>query len=497
MNLPTVYAPNIHLFAFHRRHSLTGNSTEKMMEGAEKMWEKLNEILQKYEYDKPLDLWGYYPPKAEQAYDPSEEPTGRIVNLYENGILDFKGTVAVEEESVNFTGIACPRRMYDSYALALNIRRPEKEGDRPTEPVSISIYGQFNTPHCILLPDFIQSSLGQTLVLTADLTEEQKLFSAEDLKTIACQCIEEFIPNPQKRPEYNSKGRLFGSTIFEFGNLAAVESSSPYRHILVVFFREEALKKKFESSYWDIFELFYFKNKIIDSFKESRRFYLEIQEKYAAIEESIVKVDAELNAVNGRGKSKRFINLQRFKEQLKQMPGFALQYSRLQRDLERESKTIACDAKHYDRILQEIQEKQNLDVFYLKPIDLTFVANFTQKEVRYFQDKIKADLEDCKHGKQLLEQGIAAIHGIVEIEQADRNRQLETKIEAIAAGIGIATVIASSSSHFAENPIHFPYSPDAGDRLHPAIVTILISIVAGAIVYGCLSCILSWMRRKK
>ncbi len=495
MNHPKVNAPNIHLFAFHLRNKSGTHSNPSLVIGAEKLWEKLGQILGQYGYEKPLDLLGYYAPKGEQAYDPQEEGPGSIVNLHKNGVIDFKGTLDIEGNSVNFTGIACPRRVHESYALALNIRRPDKENDRPTEAVSISIYSQFNTPSNLLLPDFIQSSLGQTLLLTADLTEEQKQFSPEGLKTLACQCVEEFIRDPKKRPSYSNKGRLFGSPIFEFGHIESLENQSDYRHILVLFFRDDTLKRKFESAYWDLIELFYYRNKILKSFEFTRSGYQETYRKYEEIEVVISDVNEQISNLTPH-KRLGYKYLENLKQKLKIMPGLALEYSRLQQVLERNRNTIAIDAKKYDATLDEIQRKQNLDVFYLKPIDLSFVENFTRQEVPYFQERIKADLDYFVHGEGLVDRAIATIRGIVEIERIDRERHLETKLEAIAIGVGTAAVVAASSIYLSlDQPTAALNPPNRSPSIALFIMVILISIAVGTIAFALVSWLLSWIRR--
>lgn len=495
MSLPKIYAPNLHLFAFHRRNPLHRDSSANPVEGAQQLWEKWGSILQIYGYDKPLDLWGYYPPKGETAYDPTEEPAGSIVNLYKNGILDFKGVVEVEGEPTKFTGIACPRRMYDSYALALNIRRPDKEGDRPTEPVSIAIYREFNSQG-ILLPDFVASSLGQTLLITADLTPEQKQFSSEGLKQLAHQCLEQFIPDADKRPEFNRKGRMFGSLIFEFGKFNHLETADSAPNILVLFFREEAMRRKFETSYWDIIELWYYRNQVISSFIKSRSIYQASYDTYQEISQQVGQVNEQfLQLPESRNFSQR--SWEGLKSKLKIMPSLGLEYARLQRDLELQLNRITIFSKKYDATLGKIQQKQSLDVLYLKPVDLSFLKCFTQEDARDFKERIKADLDYLMHGNGLVEQAIAAIRGMVEVEKAARDRIRETKLEAMAAGIGTAVVVASSSILLEENPIPFSYSDSNTPRLHPFFTAILLSAIAGILVFSFSVTLLTWIRRHK
>ncbi|NJM23558.1 MAG: hypothetical protein HC907_35515, partial [Richelia sp. SM1_7_0] len=80
---------------------------------------------------------------------------------------------------------------YDSYALALNLRIDEfDQSQNKTEAVDISIFNNFNPDNCFL-PKNINSSLGQTLLLTAWLSPDQQQ-DATLWREIAQQCVQNF-----------------------------------------------------------------------------------------------------------------------------------------------------------------------------------------------------------------------------------------------------------------------------------------------------------------
>ena len=73
--------------------------------------------------------------------------------------------------------------------------------------------------------------------------------------------------------------------------------------------------------------------------------------------------------------------------------------------------------------------------------------------------------------------------GIVDIEQAECDRSLERKIEILGAGLGAGGIVVSAVSAYIETPLVFRI-PQTGDRLHPAIASLLWSLLAVVIVAG-------------
>ncbi|MFB8791616.1 MAG: hypothetical protein U7123_22940, partial [Potamolinea sp.] len=213
-----VYAPNIHLFAYHLQTNKNPNL----------LYEKCDEILGK------LNIPDF---NLKQRVNLSKEPDSLRVDLLkeeeiknDNPSPPFEGKIILDNQDLKFEGFAYPLRIHDTYGLALTIRRPEEEeNNKKTEYVNISILEQFNPDNC-LSPDFIASSLGQTLVITVWLPEEKRQQYSEswqlpddqqklreiDFRQLADQCLKSFLPDSQKRPKFQENGQLFGSPIFEY-----------------------------------------------------------------------------------------------------------------------------------------------------------------------------------------------------------------------------------------------------------------------------------------
>jgi len=205
-----VYAPNLHLFAFH------------LIEG-----------------ERPTRLWDYYtdPIQPHFSLPPLPElrsiPSGRRAYLHPQGeteiFISFTGQLSSDTQSdTKITGLVSPVQLYDSYGLALNLRIPEKDSTRqPTAPVDLAIFQQFN-PEQIFRPETIHSNLGQTLLLTAWLQSPERE-QREDWQGIAQQILANFLHDESLPPLYQS-GHLFGSPIYEYGSPTIPNTQGQIEH---------------------------------------------------------------------------------------------------------------------------------------------------------------------------------------------------------------------------------------------------------------------------
>ncbi|MEG4496758.1 hypothetical protein QUB05_21575 [Microcoleus sp. F10-C6] len=67
-----------------------------------------------------------------------------------------------------------------------------------------------------------------------------------------------------------------------------------------------------------------------------------------------------------------------------------------------------------------------------------------------YQRQIKANLRYLEADQKLFYRAIASIRGIVEIEQTEIDRNLQTTIAVVGAGIGVAGVVAASAPYWIE-----------------------------------------------
>ncbi|MEZ2250758.1 hypothetical protein [Microcoleus sp.] len=482
-----IYAPNVYLFAFHPCNALESQSNSPVEFAS--LWQKCDEILQ----TKLAVSSKFY----DSYFHKKDEPVGRRVNLIDkskvNGrnSLAFAKEIMVDNQPIPVKGFVAPMRIDDSYALGLQIRIPEKDGDVKTADVDVSIFKQFNPDNC-LLPDFVQSYFGQTLLITAKQSVEPNQEAREDsqfIKKLGKQCLENLISG-DNLPDFCRQGELFGSPILEYGDLSQPDS---YCHVIIWFFNSATTDDIWdETRYSDFMDLFLYRNKILRADQDSRKLYAVIREEYKHIQLDIDKTfdylerdRAQQRQSKGAGLNEE--ELEYLETQMIKLPQRAVKYARMLSDLQFCENTIAINAQNYQDKLNQI----SLDIKACKKYndsdaDLSFLATFGTQNCPQFQRQIQADLGYFQHGSGLLDKAMEAIRGVVSIEEAYRDAKLEVTIQAVGFGLGVAGVVAGGAPYLIKQ--------DAPDRkfylplltnveIHPFVLVLLISLGAGGAVW--------------
>ena len=124
-----------------------------------------------------------------------------------------------------------------------------------------------------------------------------------------------------------------------------------------------------------------------------------------------------------RLKSDRDERLEQLEGCLTELPQIGLNYARYLRDIELHQTTIETNAKNYSGWLKQlgdysVQEMDNLD----------FIQNFVDWSCPKFQNQIKVYMSYLTVGRQLFQQMIETIRGIVEVDAQKQQIKYE-KVE--------------------------------------------------------------------
>ncbi|HAG81246.1 MAG TPA: hypothetical protein DCL61_08745 [Cyanobacteria bacterium UBA12227] len=450
-----VYAPNLHLFAFELYKATNLDSTPLSPDQIQ-LWQAADEII-RTTLHQDLHL--------SQRIDITKEPDNPRVDLLKdsevkdgNYSIPLVGTIPLNnQQNILITGLAHPLKLHDSYGLWLNLRRPEDEDDgQQTEDVETAVLSQFNPDNCFTLKKS-DRFLGQTLLITAWLTGAK---DEKHLHQIAQECLQAVFPDDSQRPPLNRQGELLGSPIFEYGLFSQI---SNYQHVLIWLFRDIKTDEMFNQCYQELLDLFFFRTKIIKAYQDSRQTYHLIAAAYQDIEKLIDRLPKHSQTHHAKTD-----DLNELKNQLKDLPQLALTYTRLLRNLEDYHNTITINDYNYSEKLQQISGIIQND-------NLLFLKTFAQENSPFFQKQIQADLGYFRHGSTLLDQAIASIRGIVEIEQTERDRSLEKTIQIIGVGLGAGAIVSGVVTEHIDKPftpLSFNTPP------HPLISSLVWSILA-------------------
>ncbi|MFB2770907.1 hypothetical protein ACE1AT_16680 [Pelatocladus sp. BLCC-F211] len=453
-----IYAPNIHLFAFQLYKP--ANLEEINADEQNKLWHGADAIVKTILH---TDL------NLSQNIDVSKNSDSPRVDLLKesavkdgNHSLPFENKISVDhQQDVMIKGFAYPVQLHDSYGLSLNLRRPEKEADgTPSVDLDISFLSNLNPHNCLTLsPNKL--FLGQTLLITAWLT------GAKDKKylyEIAESCLQAVFADAKQRPSFHRQGELFGSPIFEYGLFSELAN---YQHVLIWLFVDEQADEKFGLIYSELLDLFFFRTKVVKAYQDSRKTYYLLDEQYKNIERQLDKLsNQKIDNLNQK-------DLNELTEKLKYLAELAVKYTRLLRNLEDYQNTIAINSENYHDRLQQISSKT-------QQADLSFLETFYHKISALFQKQINFDLGYFKHGTGLLEQVISSIRGIVEIEQAKRDRSLEQTIQIIGVALGGGVIVSGVVTQHIDKP----FAPiSVKNPPHPMILSLFWSFVAIAFLW--------------
>ena len=415
-----ISAPNVYLYAFQLHNDSHGRHNP--------LWKHCDNILANFT-DETVTPNLVFPQNSHTYRE----------DLLPNVALRFKSNPPVE-------GFAQPLQIQDSYALCLNIGCPE---DGTADNLDIDFIQQFN-PNRVLLINGDDNFLGQTLLITGWLPANSP-DNLDSLKPLADKCRDALFQGDSP-PVFYRSGKLFGSPIFEYGTISDIAN---YRHLLVWLLADKQTDKDFNTCQEEILDLLFHRNKIIKAFQDSRLIYDELDREYRIIEKNMEILQAQFS----RGTVLTAPQLQEFQEQLKQLFSKAVTYTCLLRKLEDYDNTIVLNLNNYIDILQTI-----CDILGTDKEELSILNHFSRKSALYMRSQIAGDLGYFRHGTNLIDQAIASIRGIVEIEQArsDRTNQtalrnseekekyrddrLQSTVQAIGVGLAAGGIAASSGT---------------------------------------------------
>jgi len=474
-----VYAPNVHLFAFCLKRSANSPADSGGKEN-DWLWQRGDDIISKT-LNYKLNLIRLLA-KNKQSDNPRLSLKATKPNDDDDAI-SVQGTVSLDSQPIGITGFVYPLRIYDSYGLWLNLRRPEKENnfwlnllypkrqnEQKTEAVDIQLLRQLNPDNCLMLKEG-DNFLGQTLLITAYLTPEYNPQDQQMLKKLADECLKAFFPENYTPPPFSGSSQLFGSPIFEYGLFSQI---SNYRHILVWLFRDEEAGKNFNICYQELLDLFFHRVKVVNAFQESRYAYQEAAKFYR---DKITTKISETTNLNAQEKRLSATELEDLKVQAKSLPQTALEYTKTLQDLETWQNIINIHGDNYNNKIALIKS-------ILPNTDISFLETFGQKNSHFFQEQIRADLRYVNHGSGLLDKAIASIRVRLEIDQVEIDRELQNTIQVVGVGIGTAGVAATLIPYMIQQnnsptptPIPFAYS---------LIFSLGFGVMAAGFTMGCL-----------
>jgi hypothetical protein len=449
----TLQNPSVTLYAFYLRTDIS-KGAEQVASKASQLWEQLMGLgntlkipeLQSLHQKLICYQAGQYQPSAEDQLAPGQQ--NLLLNREDS--LNFHLADQDNHEGLEFDGSLVPFRIHDAYAIDLTLFS--------STPITLGQISHLN-PQGLLLPPHIQASLGQTLLLYAEVDSLRK----ED-RAIADACVAQLFHN-QTMPEFLAEGKLLGSSIFEYDTLST--DPSQQRHALV-WLNHNSLAPEVDEVSERLLYILLCRHKVLYAYEQSRWCDRQTKQIYSRLDQEFVQNFTQIAQAPD--------HLRQFQIWLrKDLPSMAFEYARHLRDLSDHLTTIQTNLENY--------QSQMAKLARLPGNDLIFLQQFSDLAQNKFLRQIQVDREYLVPGQAIFQQLIETIRGLAELEQTESDRRLERTIQVLGVGLATGAIVGAGYS-YTEKPLKPPFSTDT---VHPFIAYLLWSfiaaIVAGIITY--------------
>jgi hypothetical protein len=509
---PQIRNPSITLYAFHLRND-GGEGYKQTAKNADILWNNLaDRVGDKFNFSELKSLRDRLICYQDGLYSPANEND----SLNDQKLLKPNGKTLkfqplTQPDNLKLYGSILARRIHDTYTADLTLYYQDAT-------IKVEDLKQLNPQGC-LLPDRIQASLGQILLLYA----EPVVY--DGYRSLADKCVRAFVGEGiEPELKLTAAGELFGSPIFEYDNPAN------NCHILV-WLKQNPQTLDLATSTFNYYltNLLCARSKILFSYNKAQESYGIGQQIASKLEKSLpqfTQIEAEAN---------REVKLANLKSLLAQIRLLVFDYSKELRHLREVSNTIEINAKSYAEAYVKIKS------LAIAGDDLRFLQKFRSLCDRKYQSQIQKYLNYLMANQDLFEQTISTIRGMVEIEQVElsreqaerehqrdreqitlyqqkeaeqkerdrqqielsrkneekekkRDRQLENIIFFVGTAIGGGQIFSAAYPLIKDKPIR--WRPDFSLPLHPFAATILWSLLFG-LVFGLLMLGIAVLVRKR
>lgn len=452
--------PKLTLYAFHLCQSLA-EDTEGKDDKADYLWSKCQELGKELGISELEKL----PELIKKKFSQQPSLQGEIL-----GISSF--TAHKNQQHLPLAGEVNPLQIHDTFAVDLTLRYAKPE-------VKIADLKGLNPKNC-LLPSNIKASLGQTLVLFA-----QPVGNIQNKKDFADACVTallstETVKNLNITCQY--QGEFLGSPIFEYNNDADLPKEQC--HILIWLNTNPKTTQLEEDGdyYYLLIDLLLCHSKIRYTRSEAIWCYQQARKIYSQLESKAI----EFNQAKNKPLESQF---EQFKKWLNEIPDISFNYCRQLRDLQLHQTTIKTNSKNYRLCLNKLNK------VCIQDDNLGFLSDFLELAENTFVEQINTDLAYLTPGQNLFDQMINIIRGIVEIEQAERDRQkeaiekirdakLQNTIQAVGIGLGVGTgvagIFAQTFPLIIEKEWALPSEEQPLLSPHPFLISFPMSLLLGA-----------------
>lgn len=293
--------------------------------------------------------------------------------------------------------------------------------DRSANPkdtqISVNYLSQLKT----LTPDFPTTdlTLGQTWMISGWVSSSQE----DELENLAQTLYKTLVGQEW---DHQRIGQFMGATVFEVWRSPQL-SDKPIAnsHTLIIFYTND---KQMEAAgklyrYW--LNLLCHRHKIWYAYTYSRQLKQELQNEFNQILPSFPTPGG--------------YDLDKLKRDLNNNRHILFRYSQKLNLLANQQQTIITNFYNYQNYLNLIETQATKR----GTTKLTFLNAFSQTVEKHYQPQLEQDIASLTPSLGTLQGLTDTVRGIVEIEQAQRDRNFQNNIAIVGVGLGTASILAS------------------------------------------------------
>lgn len=194
---------------------------------------------------------------------------------------------------------------------------------------------------------------------------------------------------------------------------------------------KEDIQKAIGEFYIDFIQLCHYRHKILWVYENSRRLK-------RSLKKTIPTIQGLIDSISDSLASSR-VDLNRLQRNLADALSASHAYQTNLSYLEEALTNLEINTENYRKRLETIAGKD-------ANADLQFLENFYEFTREKYIPQIQSDIRSLDTGSKPLNNTIATIQGIIEIEKTKNERSLNKTIAVVSAGIGTATLTATTFS---------------------------------------------------
>ena len=403
---------SITLYAFHLRHTLA-QTPDQVVKESILLWDNLADMgVSAFPATSLKDLKSNLICYENGQYTPQKEIGRKTQWLTNSQHLDLGSFSTTDGFKININ--LQPFLLNDTYAVDLTLFPESANIDINVPQI------QHFKPSCFL-PSQIQASLGQTLWIYGEVDANN---THQDCQLLAEKIANALVAATNLNPVFTDSGELFASSLFIYQANDPNEPNNPVKQcqILILLNNQQAntVQLIVDAGEW-VLKLLCCYHKILFVNYQASQSYSNARSIYSYLENKI----QEFQTLISNPKTQ----ISDLKKLLSEIPQKSFDYTRCLQDLQTHNTSIQTNIKNYRTCLNKITAINN-------QTSPQFWQDFLDKECKKLQEQIQTDINYLTPGQELFGQFVDTIRGIVETEQTESDRSLETTVQVLGIGFG-------------------------------------------------------------